>query len=242
MRFYNLLSFLVCFFASISTNAEAVKQASNSVRHSARHGECKNCKKAKRGMPQKAESFDDGLRAMNIPENYRLPEIIIGKSSALHKVTIYMSFTCGHCREFHDKEFPKFRKRYVDTGHVKVCLKFYIDDPGALESAIIVRCFGGKSTEKIESLAQKMFNKQQEWMRSSDPKQFLRDIFVNSGYTRAQVEKCIADSSISAGLMKDLQEAKNKRGIRMVPAFYFGESAHNGVLTSEQLAQKMNLN
>jgi protein-disulfide isomerase len=182
------------------------------------------------------DSFEENLKKISIPNEFMLKEVVVGSETAPNTVIIYSSFTCSHCREFHSKEFPKFKQKYVDSGKVKVYLRSYLDDRGALESSTLVRCFGGDSNEKIENLYRKVFQRQKEWLASPDPKQFLRDVFKKLGYDPKEIEGCIANTKISAGLMKEQQRAMHELKISLIPAFIVNGKIHMGKRTCQELA------
>ncbi|MDR2724237.1 MAG: DsbA family protein [Holosporaceae bacterium] len=183
-------------------------------------------------------SFLEELKKIKIPNEYGLTEIVLGDETAPHTVIIYSSFTCDLCRKFHREEFLKFKKKYVDTGEVKLYLRSYLDDQGALESAILVRCLGGNSGEKMIALSSVIFEEQQSWKASSDPQQFLIDLIVRKGYSRKKVNACLSNTRISAGLMKEQQQAMLKLKIYLVPTFIVDGKLHQGLLTCSELAAK----
>ena len=45
-----------------------------------------------------------------------LGELALGKADAPVVVIEYMSLTCPHCRAFHQKTYPKFKREFIDTG------------------------------------------------------------------------------------------------------------------------------
>jgi protein-disulfide isomerase len=185
---------------------------------------------------EKEGSLSESLRKMSIPDKFQLEEVILGDQNAPHTVIIYSSFTCAHCREFHLEEFPKFKKTYVDTGKVKVYLRNYLDDQGALESSTLVRCLGGDSHEKIVALYHRVFEKQKAWIAAAGPAQFLKKIFIDLGYDQKSIEKCLLDTKISAGLMKEQQRAMLKYKISIVPTFIVDGKIHQGKLICPEVA------
>jgi protein-disulfide isomerase len=185
----------------------------------------------------KEESFQEKLKKMVIPDDLKLQEVIIGNENAPNTVIIYSSFTCSHCGIFHKNEFSKFKEKYVDTGKAKVYQRNYVDDPGALEAATLVRYFGGSSNEKVVELIHKVFAKQKEWLESKDPRKFLIDMFVEFGYDRKEVEAHVADTKVSAGLMKEQQRAMNELKVSLIPSFIVNGKLHQGKLDSEEIAK-----
>ena len=73
------------------------------------------------------DTFFSRLIKLDIPAKFRLKEIVVGNSNAPKKLIIYFSYTCPHCREFHIKEFPQFKQKYVDTGKIKVEFRKVLD-------------------------------------------------------------------------------------------------------------------
>jgi protein-disulfide isomerase len=187
------------------------------------------------------ESFSTHLKKVNFPEKYRLKEIVVGKDSAPINLIIYFSYTCPHCREFHSKEYPKFKKMYVDTGKVKITFRNYIDDQGALEAAQIVRCLCGWSVDEYMKLSHLVIGQQVAWMASKDPANFLKNIFIKHGITKKTVNACLKRADIGAGLMIEQKRAMNELNIPSVPAFMVNGKMHIGGITGEELAKMCEL-
>ncbi|MDR1333838.1 MAG: DsbA family protein [Holosporaceae bacterium] len=180
------------------------------------------------------ESFQESLAKLHIPDDYKLEEIVIGNERAPHTVVIYLSFTCSHCGDFFNGEFQEIRKKYVNAGVIKMYLRSYLDDIGALEAASIVRCLAGKSSNMVLELSQKVFANQEEWRKSKNPREFLKDIF--KVYGKSKIEDCCKSKKISAGLMKEQQRAHELKIIE-VPAFVVDGEVYHGKLTCEKLGK-----
>ena len=160
-------------------------------------------------------------------------------------MVVYSSFSCNHCSKFHREEFPKLKRDYIDKGIVKVILRNYIDDLGALEAAILMRIFYAKSKDAV-TLYKKIFNEQKEWMNSRNPREFLKQIFVKAGYDSKEVEACLDTNNkeykrVSAGLMKEQQRAMHMLQISSVPAFVLDDRVHEGILTCEEIVEKLGI-
>jgi protein-disulfide isomerase len=189
----------------------------------------------KQEKDNKDDSFLSHLKSVEFPEKFRLKDIIVGKVNAPTTVIIYSSYTCPHCREFHKNEYPKFKKRCIDTGKVKVIFKNYLDDNGALEAAQIIRCFSHHSAEKYLQLTNIIFQHQVEWLRSKEPAGFLKKIFTNLKFTLTQVNTCLKRTDIGAGLMIEQKRAMQEFHISSVPAFVVNGKVHHGTISSDEL-------
>ena len=217
-KFYTVISFCIStlFFVSAEENSD----------------------KSDKEKSEKSGSFYESLVKLEIPEAFQLPEIIIGDEKAPVTLIVYSSFTCNHCCEFHTEIFPKFKKKYADTGKVKIYLRNYLDDVGALEASILVRCLCKKNPEAVLKAYHELFGNQKEWLHSKDPRKFLKEIFVKIGYKESDIENSLKNKEIPAGLMKEQQQAMQQLHIFSVPAF-INESGkmHIGKITLEELEE-----
>lgn len=188
------------------------------------------------------KSFAENLKNLQISDEYKLDEIVIGDKNAPHTLIVYSSFSCSHCKKFHDVDFGKLQK-YIQQKKLKIYLRNYLDDLGALEAAILMRIFykKGKSVEKIYKA---IFNKQKDWMNSQQPRQFLIDIFVSMGFSKKEVDQYLRPRNetykrISAGLMKAQQEAMFSLGVDSVPAFVIDGKVYIGYLNANEISKKL---
>ncbi len=243
-----LLSFLLTAYGTENVFAGADKQIQKREIDSSN----KNIKQADKSGAYKninnEKGFENKLKKMKFPDSLSLPEIVIGNPNAPVTLIVYSSFTCSHCRDFHLNVFPKFKKKYVDTGKVKVYLRCFLDDLGALEAAILMRYFSDNNIKTVGSIYNNIYSRQKEWLKSDNPREFLKETFVKQGYPPKEIDKCLDNKNIEnrkivAGLMKVMQLALQL--IHSVPAFVViflaaSESVrrvHEGVITEQQLAE-----
>ncbi len=218
-----LVCFLFCYFAvCASDNQEPVAQFVDENR-----------------------SFSENLKNLKIPDFFRLEEIVIGDEKAPHTLVVYSSFSCNHCCKFHKEEFPKLKKQCVDSGKLKIVLRNYVDDLGAMEAAILMRIFYNKSKDAI-TLYKTIFDSQKDWMKSQNPREFLKQIFVKAGYDSKVIANYLDTNNpeykkVSAGLMKEQQRAMHVLQISSVPAFVLDGRVHQGVLTSDEIVEKLGI-
>jgi protein-disulfide isomerase len=66
----------------------------------------------------------------------------LGSATAPVTLTVYLSTTCSHCADWHTNDFPAFKARFVDTGHVRVAYRDLPTPPQeiALVGAVMARC------------------------------------------------------------------------------------------------------
>jgi protein-disulfide isomerase len=181
-------------------------------------------------------SFLENLKKTNFPSKCKLREIVIGNEKAPNTVIICSSFTCSHCRDFHQTILPDFIKKYVNTGKAKVKMMFYVDDIGAMEAATLVRCLGGDSNDIILDLQDKIYHGQKEWMSSEKPQEKLRSMFKDFGYDEKKVKGCLANKKIQAGVMIDQKTMMHELKIQVIPAFVVNGKLHHGKLSADEIA------
>jgi len=180
-------------------------------------------------------TFSERLSKVDIPDKFQLEEIMIGNKNAKIHLIIYSSFTCPYCREFHRNELKKFIKEYVNTGIVKVSLRCYLDDQGAMEAAQITRCLCDGSLDKYMRLYNAVYEQQIDWLKSKDPAEFLKNIFVKLGFSRRKIEDSLKRTDIGAGLMLEQKRAMHQLGLFSMPAFIVKDRVHVGKIEYEQL-------
>lgn len=182
------------------------------------------------------DSFGSRLAKMKIPKQFRLKEIVIGNPEAKRTLTVYFSYTCPHCREFHLKEFPRFKREYIDKGLIKVIFRNFLDDQGAYEAAQVIRCVCKDDAEGYNRLSELIMNRQKEWLSSDEPAKFLVKIFNEAGVSEKQIKACLKRTDIGAGLMLEQKRAMWEIGLDSMPAFINDKGKkHIGGITYEEL-------
>jgi len=197
--------------------------------------------------PDHDETFIEKLKHLDIPESFQLPEIIIGDVSAPNTLIIYSSFSCSHCAKFHRNEWRTLKNEWIDTGKLKVYLRSYVDDTGSLESAMLLRAYGqkkGNDASFYESMYQNLYSQQKEWLKSANPHEFLKNIFIKAGFDRKDVDECLKVRSktytkMVAGLMREQKKAIEIWNIEIIPAFIINDRSHCGFMTAKEIIAQL---
>ena len=71
----------------------------------------------------------------------------LGSADAPVTLTVYLSTTCSHCADWHTRDFPAFKARFVDTGKVRVAYRDLPTPPrpAAIAGAVMARCAPGRA-------------------------------------------------------------------------------------------------
>lgn len=140
----------------------------------------------------------------------------LGSNSA--KVTIYefSSFGCYHCAQFQLKTLPKIQENYINKGLVRLVFDDFPLDKNSMQASLLAHCFSGN---KFFRVADMLFEKQNEWGRSSKPKEiFLKYAYLN-GLRAEDAEKCLTDKEKAEEIMAVRQFGIANLGISGTPTF-----------------------
>lgn len=85
-------------------------------------------------------------------------EYALGAEDAPLTVIEYASYTCPHCKTFHEGTIKEFKKNYVETGKVRYIYREVYFDRFGLWAGMVARCQpgaagGAETTEATESTA-----------------------------------------------------------------------------------------
>ena len=151
-----------------------------------------------------------------------LPDIALGAEDAPLTIVEYASFTCGHCANFHQENWPKLKAEYVDTGKVKFIQRdVYFDQPG-LWAGVLARCGGD---DKYYAVSDMLFDEQQEWLAGGTGEEIaanLRKIGLKAGMTEEQMTACWEDTAKAEQLIATFQQNASADEIEATPTFIIG--------------------
>lgn len=163
-----------------------------------------------------------------------LGEPAIGDPAAPVTIIEYASLTCPHCAAFHTKTLPELKKRYIDTGKVRLLLRDFPLDETALKAAVIAHCAGPERQPKFVEV---FFAQQQSWARASDPLQALKQLARLGGLVAEQIDACLADKSLEDAVLQARLDGEKKYDIRSTPSFIIGGKTYAGDQSVDEFAQ-----
>lgn len=198
------------------------------------------------------KEFIEKLQQLEIPNEYRLDDFFIGSKNAPVVLIIYSSYTCEFCRDFFLQLWGEFKKNFVDKGKVRVCLRSFADDLGALEAAQFMNCLTSHTdaNERLK-LSLKLYEEQSAWKKSKKPPEYLREFFVKhiaamrtekaaskkaapTESIKAEIAECKDNVNSNAGVFQQLKDAYLEFGIQSIPAFV--------VMNKNDFPKKNNIN
>ena len=164
----------------------------------------------------------NGVRAQtlnsNSIESETIDEMVLGNEDAPVVLIEYASFTCPHCRNFHEDSFLKLKKNYIEPGHVKYIFREVYFDKYGLWAAMVARCGG---SEKYFGLIDLIFKKQDEWTTGDVDEVVakLERIGKVSGMSDNEIQNCMQNNTKARALVEKYRENALKDDIKSTPSF-----------------------
>ena len=148
-----------------------------------------------------------------------IEDIVLGNPNAPVTIIEYASFTCPHCKNFHEGTFKKLKKNYIDEGKVKFILRDVFFDRYGLWAAMVARC---DNTEKFYGIVEEIFRRQAEWTKGKEDVQIannLRKIGLSIGMDSETIGECLSDGDMAQALVNEYQKNAEKDKISSTPSF-----------------------
>ncbi|KFE34729.1 DsbA family protein [Thioclava atlantica] len=158
-----------------------------------------------------------------------LPDIVLGQEDAPVTVVEYASFTCPHCANWHETEYPTLKKDYIDTGKVKFIQREVYFDKFGLWAGLIAQCGGDM---KYYAISDMLYNKQKEWIgdgKSQAIADNLHKIGLQAGLTKDQVTNCMNDEKRAEELVATFQKNASDDKIDATPTFIINGKKHSNM-------------
>lgn len=146
-----------------------------------------------------------------------LGERSLGSADAKVTIIEYASATCPHCASFHKETWPALKAEYVDTGKARFIFREFPFDDLALAAFMVARC---APAEQYFPIIDILFEQQQAWARSQDPKGALFKVAQLAGFTQESFEACIKNDKIAQGIIDTQQKADKTYGVDSTPTFF----------------------
>jgi protein-disulfide isomerase len=162
-----------------------------------------------------------------------LGEPALGDPAAPVTIIEYSSMTCPHCASFHANILPELKKRYIDTGKVRLVLRDFPLDQNALRASVIAHCAG---PERQPQFVEVFFAQQQTWARASDPVQALKQLAQLGGLSADKVDACLADKALEEAVLQARLEGQEKYDIKSTPSFIIDGKTIAGAQSVEDFA------
>ena len=144
-------------------------------------------------------------------------DILYGNPDAPVTMVEYASLTCPHCATFAKDYFPEFKKKYVDTGKVKVLYRNFVMNRVDLVASAAARCGDMEVTHKLMSL---FFARQRDWAGAQNPVDELASLARRVGISRTEFDRCVNNKDMHKHLMSLTKTAVDDYNVNSTPSFF----------------------
>jgi len=156
---------------------------------------------------------------------------VLGDPKAPVTLIEYASFTCPHCAHFNVTVLPELKKKWVDTGKVKLIYRDFPLDQTALKVAQIAECAGN---DKYFGVIDVIFGTQAKWATAADPIAELGKMLRIAGMGEAEIKACLANDSVQAGVLADYRGGETL-GVNSTPTLFINGEQFKGARSVEEL-------
>lgn len=156
---------------------------------------------------------------------------VLGDLKAPITVIEYASFTCPHCAHFAMAVLPEIKKKWVDTGKVKLIYRDFPLDQTAVKAAQLAECAGN---DKYFGVIDMIFSTQAKWAVAADPIADLAKSLRIAGMGEAEVKACLANDSVQNGVIADYRSGETL-GVSSTPTLFINGQLYRGARSVEEL-------
>jgi protein-disulfide isomerase len=162
-----------------------------------------------------------------------LPDRGVGDPNAKVKIVEYMSMTCPHCANFHNKTFDEIKKKYIDTGKVYFVIREFPFDPRAAAAFMLARCAPEQQYYPFVSM---LFKQQQSWATAQDARAALLQMSKLAGFSQETFEACLTNQKLLDDVNATMQRGATEFGVNSTPTFIINGKRYAGDMSVENMS------
>jgi len=156
---------------------------------------------------------------------------VLGDPKAPITVIEYASLTCSHCAHFHTQILPEIKKKWIDTGKVKLVYRDFPLDQVAAKAAQIAECAGN---DRYFGVLDIIFRGQPQWAASADPLAELAKPLRIAGMGENEIKACLANEAMSNAVINDYKGGE-AMGVNSTPTLFINGQLYRGSRSVEEL-------
>jgi len=156
---------------------------------------------------------------------------VLGDPKAPVTLIEYASFTCPHCAHFATQVLPEVKKKWIDTGKVKLIYRDFPLDQTAVKAAQLAECSG---KDRYFAVVDMIFATQGNWAAASDPIAELAKSLRIAGMGDKEVKACLADDKVSNEVIADYRGGETL-GVNSTPSLFINGVLYKGARSVEEL-------
>ncbi|MFO1162150.1 MAG: DsbA family protein [Reyranellaceae bacterium] len=156
---------------------------------------------------------------------------VLGDPKAPITLIEYASFTCPHCAHFHTQILPELKKKWIDTGKVKLIYRDFPLDQVAAKAAQIAECAPG---DRYYGIVDLIFRNQATWATGSDPIAELAKPLRIAGLGENEIKACLANEAKANQVVADYKGGE-VLGVNSTPTLFIDGQLYRGPRSVEEL-------
>jgi protein-disulfide isomerase len=156
---------------------------------------------------------------------------VLGDPKAPITVIEYASLTCSHCAHFHTQVLPEIKKKWIDTGKVKLVYRDFPLDQVAAKAAQIAECAGN---DRYFGVIDLIFRSQPQWAVTSDPVAELAKPLRIAGLGENEIKACLANEAMSNAVINDYKGGETM-GVNSTPTLFINGQLYRGARSVDEL-------
>ena len=153
---------------------------------------------------------------------------IFGNPAAPITIVEYASMTCPHCAHFAKEVLPELKRKWIDTGKVKLVFRDFPLDQLALRAAMIQRC---APPDRFYAFAETFFADQAQWVMADDALAALARLAALGGMSKSEFDACLKDTALENHILQQRLVASKNLGVEATPTFFINGSKFAGAPT-----------
>lgn len=163
-----------------------------------------------------------------------LEEHAIGDPNAPVTVIEYASLTCHHCASFQAETLPELKRRYIDTGKVRLVFRDFPLNEDALKAAKVAHCAG---PERHAAFIDVFLRQHDGWAQAKDTTAALKQLTSLGGMSEQAVDYCMSDKTIEDSILQGSLDAQQKYNIKSTTTFIINGKAYPVNRSVEEFAK-----
>jgi protein-disulfide isomerase len=156
---------------------------------------------------------------------------VLGDPKAPVTIIEYASLTCSHCAHFHTQILPDLKKKWIDTGKVKLVYRDFPLDQVAVKAAQIAECAG---KDKYFGVLDIVFRGQPQWATGADPIAELAKPLRIAGLGEAEIKACLANDAMMNAVLNDYRSGE-ALGVNSTPTLFIDGQLYRGSRSVEDI-------
>lgn len=152
-------------------------------------------------------------------DDITVEEMSQGDADAPITMIEYASFTCPHCRAFHEDVYPLIKENYIDTGMVRMVYRPVYFDRLGLWADLLARCGG---PDRFFGVAGMIYENQSTWTQGASAVDIVNNLYGLgrlAGMNDADMEACMQNNDMAQALVTDATANLENDNIGGTPTF-----------------------